>query len=371
MCSAINLFSYSRLVAKVGPDNIEETWVEKTYLTTEEAFPTVLRRSEVVEVVAMEISPIETALQEVQQRTRELEGLNLRYAALAKTGQAVPTTRLAMTLNAAVDAPITGGIAYFRQSFLAEDYLVRYPDRAEKIEQLRLAIDDQVCRQTLLLYVSFNTFLQVRVINRCLRLHGQLCPPEMLAFHTTLEGFFKKNFHEEIQRLSMDSPSREAFVSARVHHAQDTTTYITAPPEYRSVDYNLQEPTSLAQKPPPLDLRHPASNVVSTVSPPTTREYSRISTDGMLPPPKQTPLQKSLAHLQRHGVHGVASSPRDTMGSDLEDVSSHDYLMNGSGGPTNTLSGSASVTTSTIGSVGSLKGRLSRFGSLNFGRRDG
>lgn len=140
------MFSYSRLVTKIGPDNVEETWVEKTYLTTEEAFPTVLRRSEVVEVAAVEISPIETALQEVQQRTRELEGLNLRYAALAKTGQPVTTTPLAMSLNAAVDAPVTGGIASFRQSFLANDYLARYPDRAEKIEQLRSAIDDQVCR---------------------------------------------------------------------------------------------------------------------------------------------------------------------------------------------------------------------------------
>lgn len=126
------------------PDGTEETWIEKTFLTTEEAFPTVLRRSEVVDVKIQKISPIETALQEVQQKTRELDALNTRYAALAKTGQPVQTTLLAMTLNAAVDAPNNGGVAFFRQSFLAEDYLVRHPDRAEKVEKLRLAIDDQV-----------------------------------------------------------------------------------------------------------------------------------------------------------------------------------------------------------------------------------
>lgn len=92
----------------------------------------------------MEVSPLETALQEVQQRTRELEGLNIRYAALAKTKQTVQTNPLAMTLNAAVDAPLTGGVAAFRQSFLADGYLSRYPDRAEGVEKLRMAIDDQV-----------------------------------------------------------------------------------------------------------------------------------------------------------------------------------------------------------------------------------
>lgn len=43
------------------------------------------------------------------------------------------------------------------------------------------------------------------MISSCLKLHGQMCPPEMLTFHATLEKFFHKNFADEIQRLSMDS----------------------------------------------------------------------------------------------------------------------------------------------------------------------
>lgn len=46
------------------------------------------------------------------------------------------------------------------------------------------------------------------MIDSCLKLHGQLCPPEMLAFHATLEKFFRKNFADEILRLSVD-PSPE------------------------------------------------------------------------------------------------------------------------------------------------------------------
>lgn len=142
--SAINLFSYTRPTPKISPDGAEEIWLEKTFLTTEDAFPTVLRRSEVVDVSPVEISPIETALEEVQQRSRELEALNLRYSALAKTGQIVSTNPLAMSLNAAVDTPLETGVTSFRQSFLTGDYVTRYPDRAEQIEKLRIAIDEQV-----------------------------------------------------------------------------------------------------------------------------------------------------------------------------------------------------------------------------------
>lgn len=142
--SAINLFSYSRSISKPGPDGVEEVWIERTYLTTEEAFPTVLRRSEVIDVVVAEISPVETALQEVEQRTRELGGLNMRYSALAKTSQVVSTTPLSMALNAAVDTPINSGISLYRETFLSGDYMLRYPDRAEQVTKLRNAIDEQV-----------------------------------------------------------------------------------------------------------------------------------------------------------------------------------------------------------------------------------
>ena len=47
---------------------MEETWLEKTFYTTEEAFQTVLRRSEVVNLEVEEISPLENALQEVENK---------------------------------------------------------------------------------------------------------------------------------------------------------------------------------------------------------------------------------------------------------------------------------------------------------------
>ena len=50
-----------------------------------------------------------------------------------------------MALNAAVDMPTNTGISLYRQTFLDSDYLLRYPDRAEQVAKLRVAIDEQVC----------------------------------------------------------------------------------------------------------------------------------------------------------------------------------------------------------------------------------
>src|ERR1700754_1475573 len=48
--------------------------------------------------------------------------------------------------------------------------------------------------------------IQVRVIDSCLKLHSVLCPQEMLPFHEAMERMFRKNFHDEIQRLTTEDP---------------------------------------------------------------------------------------------------------------------------------------------------------------------
>lgn len=124
---------------------MEETWIIKTYFTTEETFPTVLRRSEVVAIETVDISPIESALNDLDSKTRELSAMNVRYSTLAKTGQSVPTNALSMALNGVVDAPVHGGVALYRQAFLSPEYIAQNPDRADLVQRLRNAIDDQVC----------------------------------------------------------------------------------------------------------------------------------------------------------------------------------------------------------------------------------
>jgi dedicator of cytokinesis protein 3 len=121
--------------------------MEKSYFTTEESFPTVLKRSEIIRLEVNEISPVEIALAEVEQKNKELTSLNLKYSSLAKTSQVVSTNPLSMALNSVVDAPAGGGISSYRTSFMAPDYVTKYPDRQEFVDKLRSAVDQQVCDQ--------------------------------------------------------------------------------------------------------------------------------------------------------------------------------------------------------------------------------
>ena len=140
--SAINLFSSSRPITK-GRDGSEESWIEKTYFTTEEAFPTVLRRSEIIAVEVVEVSPIERVLSDLEQRTKELMGFYARYSAAVKTGQLLSTNPLTMALNTAVDAPEENEVPSFRH-FLTNEYMMKNPDKIQTIERLRIAVDQHV-----------------------------------------------------------------------------------------------------------------------------------------------------------------------------------------------------------------------------------
>ncbi|KAJ3935174.1 MAG: hypothetical protein NXY57DRAFT_991179 [Lentinula lateritia] len=350
--SDINLFSYSRPVKRIARDGTEEFWIEKVYFTTEESFPTVLRRSQVIDLTVVDISPVENALSEVEMKTKELSALKLRYENVAKTTQEVSTNALSMALNSAVDTPLNTGISTYRHMFFNP---ARNPDQVELVEKLRGAIDEQV-----------------QIINSCLRLHGSLCPPEFIPFHETLERFFHKNFGEEIRRLGIDDVADTLTKSPSLK----SSTTVNAQSPYQSSVYNgsiarsfsLSSVRRLAL--PPLQLGR-------TLSPPPLSPASPVQSEAPIEPLKQTPLQRHLAHLARHGINGVSSGPPDAQsGSDSFSVESpHDSFVNVANGihPLHTQTSGASMTMSnfggSLGSLGSLKGRFSRFGSLNFGRR--
>jgi hypothetical protein len=140
-------------VTKVGSNGDEETWILKTYFSTEETFPTVLRRSEIVLIQTTEISPIENALADVEAKTKELALLHVKYSSLAKTGQAVSANKLSTALHGVVDPPPNSGAPFYRKAFLSHDYKDYNDDRIEFVQKLRDAIDEQA-RNTLLQCLS-------------------------------------------------------------------------------------------------------------------------------------------------------------------------------------------------------------------------
>ncbi|KAF9245029.1 hypothetical protein BU15DRAFT_59190 [Melanogaster broomeanus] len=345
--SSVNVFSSTRQVPKTDRDGHEEVWLEKTNFTTEQAFPTVLRRSDITEWEVVEISPVDHAYNEVEQKTRELDSFHLRYSALAKTTQIFSTNALSMCLNGAVD-PAADGIPAFREMFFDHSYLSRHPDRVEQVDRLRTAIDDQV-----------------RVMDSCLKLHSQICPPEMLRFHETLEELFRKNFPEEIGRITAqggfeDLPPHSYAASARVNDQGSL---------YESASLQQSMSSSGQSSLPPLSVSGIA-HTPQPMSPISFRDHAS-HTDG-LPSSKRTPLQLHAAHVARHGINGVSTGWRqETVGSEAGVGSPRHSLITVGNGTSVAGPSGVSTSASNAGSMNSLKGRFSRFGSLSMGRRGG
>ena len=81
----------------------------------------------------------------MEQKTKELQILEAKFSALAKTATVINVTALSMALNAVVDTPPDGGVPVYRESFLRTDYLARNPSQEPLLQKLRAAIDEQVC----------------------------------------------------------------------------------------------------------------------------------------------------------------------------------------------------------------------------------
>ncbi|GAA6012300.1 hypothetical protein JCM10207_002794 [Rhodosporidiobolus poonsookiae] len=194
LANDVNTFSFSRPLTKDAEGNsrmsndFASLWTEKTVLICEDSFPTVLRRSEIVEIRLIEISPVENALKDVEAKRTELSNLERRYRALSQTEadrRKINSNPLSMALNGAVDAPMNQGIPKYRQVFLQPEFIASLPpSQVGIVRQLETSIDELVI-----------------TLAKCLRLHSELCPPEMQPFHDTLERFFEKNFAEELARL--------------------------------------------------------------------------------------------------------------------------------------------------------------------------
>lgn len=195
----------------------------------------------------------------------------------------------------------------------------------------------------------------------CLKLHGQICPQEMLRFHQTLEELFRKNFAKEIQRIAAENGFQHLPQSSAASiRIQDQNSLFDNRSHQRSLSNSSGRPSFGF----PLSVGG-SSMSPQPISPLSSRPpLSHHHHEGV----KRTPLQMHAAHVARHGINGVLTGWRDAL-SDTNTGSPRDSLITvGNTAPAH--SGASVAAMSTIGSVNSIKGRLSsRFGSLTRSRR--
>ncbi|CEP18425.1 hypothetical protein [Parasitella parasitica] len=207
----VSKFFFSRPISRDNADKSDENdkqpesdflnlWTERFDFECEDKFPTIVRRSKIINSQSSIISPIENAVTAMENKNKELESLEKKYAAyLSKNGrrmssliQPVNINPFSMSLNGAVDAPVNGGVPLYKKAFLSKDYWEKNPDMRQWVYRLQNAIHDQVL-----------------IIKKCLETHNKLVSIEMRPFHTTLTEFFQKNFAEEIKSLQAKSIKEE------------------------------------------------------------------------------------------------------------------------------------------------------------------
>lgn len=179
----VKLFTYSRPIKRPvdlsdkkfiqpGDPAIEflELWTEKTLFVTEDSFPCLSTNSVVKKSLVFEISPIENAILAVRGKNRQLQFLEKKYQAIAKSGLSdVNLNPLTMLLNGAVDSPVNGGIPMYRKAFLQGE-------KTKLVMCLEKSIENQA-----------------EIISRCLSIHDNLVSNEMRPLHLSISK--SKNIH--------------------------------------------------------------------------------------------------------------------------------------------------------------------------------
>ncbi|KAL5118226.1 Deoxycytidine kinase 1 [Pleosporales sp. CAS-2024a] len=207
--------------------NLKEPAVEKTVYTTAEAFPTILRRTEIVAVGNVTLTPLQAAIERTTRKTIELAAMERRIA----EGDDAAFNSLTQELLYAVDTTSDSGVANYHDLLpLAKEG----EDAEEPTDTVKNPLENAL-RFTLVDYAV--------VIRRCLALYAR---PAQQATKADLTQRFEAAFYRELSVLtplnmapmirspsgswSATATSRSRLVSPIPDNDQPNGTRVTSPP---------------------------------------------------------------------------------------------------------------------------------------------
>ncbi|KAF2732052.1 hypothetical protein EJ04DRAFT_578675 [Polyplosphaeria fusca] len=175
----------------VSQGGTKEATVEKTVYTTAEAFPTILRRSEIVAVGTITLTPVQMAIERTSRKAVELLALERRIA----EGEDTAITTLTQELMMAVDHNSDSSIARYhdllpnpRNSTASEDDEVEPYGPSPVENALKVALTDYAL-----------------IIRRCLVLYTR---PAQQATKADLQQRFEFAFAHELSSLMPVNPGQ-------------------------------------------------------------------------------------------------------------------------------------------------------------------
>lgn len=186
----------STLKRHVNNADVQEQWVEKAMFTTAEPFPNILRRSEIVGVEELALSPLQTALERTWRKTQELSQLTKKAA----VGEDPSLNNLSETLQQLLELSSSSStcVALYRQ-FLSE------PPGKEEDDGEGSQSEDEVNAETPKPIDPMESALAVALIDHALAVKHALSlygRPAYQATQAELMRRFEEAFAPEITSLA-------------------------------------------------------------------------------------------------------------------------------------------------------------------------
>lgn len=256
----LRTFSNSRRVP--GASGVIDLWVDEVTYRTASTFPTLMNRSEIIDVTQRRLSPLKNALKSLRLKIQELSGLeDMCWKTIKEHGERSEVySELSRNMAGTIDAPVNGGVTQYRE-FLKPVFSQRF--EAEDLKTLTVAFADLAA-----------------ILARCLALHSELLPSEKLReSHHVMVALFKKNFKTEIQENNItigSSAPAQARSGASLHSSS------TLPPRSQ-LQATLQQSFSKINEIHPASLNSQDSAHSRTETPDSILSKSSPARHGLFP----------------------------------------------------------------------------------------
>ena len=292
--------------------DVKTQWIEKTVYTTAESFPTILRRSEIVDVNIVPLSPLQTAIERTLRKTSELASLQQRMS----NGEEVAFTNLTEAISNSVDPSSISSVAQYRE-------LLPFNDPADADEEGSAEEAELQPLENALKMALFDHALKIK---HCLNLYSR---PAYQATQGDLSRRFHSTFAPEFSILAPDQQHNYVLapVTASPHPSLSPPTIVSPstnswlPPAQPLAPLTLDSSSSPTLQSPP-HLNGEYTIIDSTSSQSSQRSGIRQSHSGQ---PETARNRLSLSFLKRNTIDHTTTSEPKTNGvtnHDNEDTSS-------------------------------------------------
>lgn len=242
---------------------VQDQWIEKTLFTTAEPFPNILRRSEIIAIETLRLSPLQTALERTLRKTSEIALLDKRI----RDGDDSALASLREAIKHSVEPSSVSSVAQYRQLL---------PERVEQDDDASL---DEPIPEPLQNALKLALLDHASTIKHSLSLYSRRgldsIPLSHALFSTFAPEFAILNPHPDPTTPSPSSPSLSPshLSSNLIPHLQNGTLS-SSPPPTPSIDPRSRgSRLSLSfLKPPPKSPFPPTTNGGASPSAPSSAD---------------------------------------------------------------------------------------------------